>query len=222
MYDARKQMIESGEGVDWALAEALAFGTLLEEGNHVRLSGQDVERGTFSHRHALLHDQNTGARCVPLRSVYGDSKPHNFFTVSNSSLSEFGVLGFELGYSLENPNSLVLWEAQFGDFANSAQIIIDQFISSGEAKWLRQTGLTLLLPLGYDGQGPEHSSCRVERYLQMSDEDPTKIPPDMRLDTRTQVLIFTPDAPIRQSTLFARAVHEVTNRDAGLGLRTSD
>jgi 2-oxoglutarate dehydrogenase E1 component len=117
-------MIESGEGVDWALAEALAFGTLLEEGNHVRLSGQDVERGTFSHRHALLHDQNTGARCVPLRSVYGDSKPHNFFTVSNSSLSEFGVLGFELGYSLENPNSLVLWEAQFGDFANSAQIII--------------------------------------------------------------------------------------------------
>jgi len=187
VYDARKQMIESGEGVDWALAEALAFGTLLEEGNHVRLSGQDVERGTFSHRHALLHDQNTGARCVPLRSVYGDSKPHNFFTVSNSSLSEFGVLGFELGYSLENPNSLVLWEAQFGDFANSAQIIIDQFISSGEAKWLRQTGLTLLLPHGYDGQGPEHSSCRVERYLQMSDEDPTKIPPDMRLDTRTQI-----------------------------------
>lgn len=164
----------------------MAFGTLLAEGNHVRLSGQDVERGTFSHRHALIHDQKTGERFIPLQSVYEGKSPA-FFTVSNSSLSEFGVLGFELGYSLENPNSLVMWEAQFGDFANSAQIIIDQFISSGEAKWLRQSGLTLLLPHGYDGQGPEHSSCRVERYLQMSDEDPTKIPENMDLDTRTQI-----------------------------------
>ena len=157
VYDTRRKMIESGEGLDWAMAEALAFGTLLDEGNHVRFSGQDVERGTFSHRHALIHDQSTGERHVPLRNVYGEAKKKEFFTVSNSSLSEFGVLGFELGYSLENPNALVMWEAQFGDFANSAQIIIDQFISSGEAKWLRQTGLTLLLPHGYDGQGPEHS-----------------------------------------------------------------
>ena len=212
VYDARRKMIETGEGVDWAMAEALAFGTLLEEGNHVRLSGQDVERGTFSHRHALLHDQNTGARCVPLRSVYGDSKHPNFFTVSNSSLSEFGVLGFELGYSLENPNSLVMWEAQFGDFANSAQIIIDQFISSGEAKWLRQTGLTLLLPHGYDGQGPEHSSCRVERYLQMSDEDPTRIPTDMSLETRSQIQehnwqICNVTTPANYFHLLRRQVH---------------
>ena len=145
-----------------------------------------MERGTFSHRHALIHDQKTGERYVPLRNVYGDTRSKNFFTVSNSSLSEFGVLGFELGYSLENPNALVMWEAQFGDFANSAQIIIDQFISSGEAKWLRQSGLTLLLPHGYDGQGPEHSSCRIERYLQMSDEDPSKIP-EMAFGTRTQI-----------------------------------
>ena len=167
---------------------------------------------SFSHRHALLHDQNSGERCVPLRSVYGDSKHPNFFTVSNSSLSEFGVLGFELGYSLENPNSLVMWEAQFGDFANSAQIIIDQFISSGEAKWLRQTGLTLLLPHGYDGQGPEHSSCRVERYLQMSDEDPTKIPTDMNLDTRTQIQehnwqIVNCTTPANYFHLLRRQVH---------------
>ena len=177
VYDARAKMIETGEGVDWAMAEALAFGTLLEEGNHVRLSGQDVERGTFSHRHALIHDQNTGERCVPLRNVYGDSKHTNFFTVSNSSLSEFGVLGFELGYSLENPNSLVMWEAQFGDFANSAQIIIDQFISSGEAKWLRQTGVTLLLPL----QGGRRSGARAQQ-LPSSDtcRCPTEDPPRSR------------------------------------------
>ena len=212
VYDARAKMIETGEGVDWAMAEALAFGTLLEEGNHVRLSGQDVERGTFSHRHALIHDQNTGERCVPLRNVYGDSKHTNFFTVSNSSLSEFGVLGFELGYSLENPNSLVMWEAQFGDFANSAQIIIDQFISSGEAKWLRQTGVTLLLPHGYDGQGPEHSSCRVERYLQMSDEDPSRIPEDMTLETRSQIQehnwqICNVTTPANYFHLLRRQVH---------------
>ena len=212
VYDARRKMIETGEGLDWAMAEALAFGTLLNEGNHVRLSGQDVERGTFSHRHALIHDQNTGERFVPLRNVYGDSRPNEFFTVSNSSLSEFGVLGFELGYSLENPNSLVMWEAQFGDFANSAQIIIDQFISSGEAKWLRQTGVTLLLPHGYDGQGPEHSSCRMERYLQMSDEPPDKIPADMTLDTRTQIQeanwqICNVTTPANYFHLLRRQVH---------------
>eukprot|EP00197_Chlamydomonas_leiostraca_P002032 CAMPEP_0202857420 /NCGR_PEP_ID=MMETSP1391-20130828/366_1 /ASSEMBLY_ACC=CAM_ASM_000867 /TAXON_ID=1034604 /ORGANISM="Chlamydomonas leiostraca, Strain SAG 11-49" /LENGTH=1038 /DNA_ID=CAMNT_0049536215 /DNA_START=20 /DNA_END=3136 /DNA_ORIENTATION=- len=176
VYEQRRAMVEGKEPVDWAMAEALAFGTLVSEGNHVRLSGQDVERGTFSHRHALLHDQSTGAKYVPIGHVFSGQKPGQF-TVCNSSLSEFGVLGFELGYSMENPNSLVLWEAQFGDFANSAQIIFDQFLSSGEAKWLRQSGLVCLLPHGYDGQGPEHSSARLERFLQMCDENPYVMPP---------------------------------------------
>ncbi|BDA47181.1 2-oxoglutarate dehydrogenase, mitochondrial [Coccomyxa sp. Obi] len=175
VYEQRRQMIESGEGVDWGTAEALAFGTLLSEGNHVRLSGQDVERGTFSHRHAVVHDQVTGESFTPLSHVFSGQKPGQF-TVSNSSLSEFGILGFELGYALENPNSLVLWEAQFGDFANCAQVIFDQFMSSGETKWRRQNGLTVLLPHGYDGQGPEHSSARLERYLQMVDENPYEVP----------------------------------------------
>ncbi|KAI3434698.1 hypothetical protein D9Q98_002760 [Chlorella vulgaris] len=175
VYEARKAMVESGQGIDWGMAEALAFGTLLAEGNHVRLSGQDVERGTFSHRHAVVHDQKTGGTFTPLERVFHGQKPKQF-TVANSSLSEYGVLGFELGYSIENPNALVIWEAQFGDFANGAQIIFDQFVSSGEAKWLRQTGLTVLLPHGYDGQGPEHSSARMERFLQMVDEDPYQLP----------------------------------------------
>lgn len=175
VYAARAEAISSGTGVDWALAEALAFGTLLSEGNHVRLSGQDVQRGTFSHRHAVIHDQATGARYTPLDHVF-EGQPRDHFTVSNSSLSEFGVLGFELGYALENPNALVLWEAQFGDFANGAQVVFDQFLCSGESKWLRQNGLTVLLPHGYDGQGPEHSSARLERFLQMSDENPYVLP----------------------------------------------
>lgn len=176
VYESRRAMVDSPDGlVDWGMAEALAFGTLLCEGNHVRLSGQDVERGTFSHRHAVLHDQKTGATFTPLGHVYKGQRPSQF-TVSNSSLSEYGVLGFEMGYSLENPNSLVMWEAQFGDFANGAQIIFDQFLSSGEAKWLRQNGLVVLLPHGYDGQGPEHSSGRMERFLQMVDEDPYQLP----------------------------------------------
>ena len=188
VYENRRAMIENGKGIDWAMGEALAFASLLDEGNHVRLSGQDVERGTFSHRHALIHDQITGERFIPLRNVYSGNpgRGQNFFTVCNSSLSEYGVLGFELGYSLEHPNCLILWDAQFGDFSNTAQVIIDQFISSGEAKWLRQSGLTLLLPHGYDGQGPEHSSARLERFLQMADEDPTQIP-EMEMERRTQL-----------------------------------
>ncbi|KAK9691088.1 hypothetical protein RND81_09G175300 [Saponaria officinalis] len=185
IYDQRAQMIETGEGIDWAVGEALAFATLLVEGNHVRLSGQDVERGTFSHRHSVIHDQETGEKYCPLDHVMINQN-EEMFTVSNSSLSEFGVLGFELGYSMENPNSLVLWEAQFGDFSNGAQVIFDQFLSSGEAKWLRQTGLVVLLPHGYDGQGPEHSSARLERFLQMSDDNPYVIP-DMEPTLRKQI-----------------------------------
>ncbi|XP_040292412.1 2-oxoglutarate dehydrogenase-like, mitochondrial isoform X1 [Bufo bufo] len=155
--------------VDWALAEYMAFGSLLKEGIHVRLSGQDVERGTFSHRHHVLHDQDVDRRtCVPMNHLWPDQAP---YTVCNSSLSEYGVLGFELGFAMSSPNALVLWEAQFGDFHNTAQCIIDQFISSGQAKWVRHNGIVLLLPHGMEGMGPEHSSARPERFLQMSNDD---------------------------------------------------
>ncbi|XP_068608625.1 2-oxoglutarate dehydrogenase complex component E1 [Brachionichthys hirsutus] len=159
---------------DWALGEYMAFGSLLKEGIHVRLSGQDVERGTFSHRHHVLHDQNVDKRiCVPMNRLSADQAP---YTVCNSSLSEYGVLGFELGFAMANPNALVLWEAQFGDFHNTAQCIIDQFISSGQAKWVRQNGIVLLLPHGMEGLGPEHSSARPERFLQMCNDDPDVFP----------------------------------------------
>jgi len=172
---SRMEMVEE-RIVDWALGEAMAFGSLLKEGIHVRLSGQDVERGTFSHRHHVLHHQAVDkATYRPLCHLYPDQGP---YTVCNSSLSEFGVLGFELGYSMTNPNALVCWEAQFGDFNNTAQCIIDQFISSGQAKWVRQSGLVMLLPHGMEGMGPEHSSARLERFLQMSSDDPDYFPPE--------------------------------------------
>jgi 2-oxoglutarate dehydrogenase E1 component len=168
VLEARRQALESGEGIDWATGEALAFGSLLDEGVRVRLSGQDSGRGTFSQRHAVLVDQEDEHPYLPLNNI----RPgQGALEVIDSPLSEAGVLGFEYGFSLADPKALVIWEAQFGDFANGAQVIIDQFITSGEAKWLRMSGLVMLLPHGYEGQGPEHSSARLERYLQLCAED---------------------------------------------------
>ncbi|CAG8472073.1 5523_t:CDS:2 [Racocetra fulgida] len=207
MLKARAKSIEDGENIDWSTAESLAFGSLLLEGKHVRLSGQDVERGTFSQRHAVLHDQENESQYVPLNDLRpGQAR----YVVCNSSLSEFGTLGFELGYSLVDPNSLILWEAQFGDFVNNAQCIIDQFISSGEKKWLQRTGLVVLLPHGYDGQGPEHSSGRIERFLQLCDDHPYIYPPPDKMsrqhqDCNMQLIVFTSKSllrhPMARSTL---------------------
>jgi len=166
VLDAKREMFTSGEGFDWATGEALAFGSLLSEGYAVRLSGQDSGRGTFSQRHAVWVDQTDEHKYVPLKTV-----PHGRFEVHDSPLSEYGVLGFEYGYASADPKTLVLWEAQFGDFANGAQIMIDQYVAASEAKWLRANGLVMLLPHGYEGQGPEHSSARLERYLQLCAQD---------------------------------------------------
>ena len=166
---AKRKAIDSGKDIDWATAEALAFGTLAVEGTHVRLSGQDCGRGTFSQRHSVLVDQNTEERFVFLNNIRPGKQA--LFEVIDSPLSELSVVGFDYGFSLAEPNALVLWEAQFGDFSNGAQMIIDQFINSGESKWLRLSGLVLLLPHGFEGQGPEHSSARMERYLQLSAQD---------------------------------------------------
>ncbi len=168
LLETKKQMFDSGTGFDWATAEALAFGSLMTEGYPVRLSGQDATRGTFSQRHSGLINQDTEERFYPLNNIReGQAR----YEVIDSMLSEYAVLGFEYGYSLAEPNALVMWEAQFGDFANGAQIMFDQFISSGESKWLRMSGLVMLLPHGFEGQGPEHSSARLERFLQMCGQD---------------------------------------------------
>ncbi len=205
IIDARRAMFDSGENFDWATGEALAFGTLVREGHPVRLSGQDSGRGTFSQRHSVWVDQNDGHKYIPLTQV-GPAR----FEVRDSPLSEFGVLGFEYGWSLASPQTLVLWEAQFGDFANGAQTIIDQFIAAGEAKWLRASGLVLLLPHGYEGQGPEHSSARPERFLQLCAEDNIQVANcttpanyyhllrrQMHRDFRKPLIIMTPKSLLR-------------------------
>ncbi len=205
--DAKSRMIETGKGIDWATGEALAFGTLACEGIPVRLSGQDSGRGTFSQRHSVLVDQDTEARHVPLNAIRPDQA---VFEVHDSPLSEYAVLGFEYGFSLAEPKALVLWEAQFGDFANGAQPMFDQFISAGESKWLRMSGLVMLLPHGYEGQGPEHSSARIERFLQMSGEDnwqvvyPTTpanyfhaLRRQIHRDFRKPLVVFTPKSLLR-------------------------
>jgi 2-oxoglutarate dehydrogenase E1 component len=213
ILDAKKAMFESGEGFDWATGEALAFGSLLAGGSGVRLSGQDSGRGTFSQRHAVWVDQQTGEKYIPLCHVEGGR-----FEVRDSPLSEFGVLGFEYGYSLADPKCLVLWEAQFGDFANGAQSIIDQFIAAGEAKWLRASGLVLLLPHGFEGQGPEHSSARLERYLQLCADDNLQVANcttpanyfhilrrQMRRGFRKPLILMTPKSLLRHKLAVSNA-----------------
>ncbi|MEZ0261529.1 MAG: 2-oxoglutarate dehydrogenase E1 component [Alphaproteobacteria bacterium] len=205
--DAKKKMFETGEGFDWATAEALAFGALCTEGHRVRLSGQDCGRGTFSHRHAALTDQSNEQRYLPLNNI--DDKQAKF-EVHDSPLSEAAVMGFEYGFSTADPNALVLWEGQFGDFVNGAQVLIDQFIASAETKWLRMSALTLLLPHGYEGQGPEHSSGRLERFLQLCAEDNWQVlncstPANyyhalrrqMRRDFRKPLVVMTPKSLLR-------------------------
>jgi len=207
ILENRRKAIDTGAGIDWATGEALAFGSLIAEGHPIRLSGQDVERGTFSQRHSVLFDQDIEERYIPLNAMASGSAR---FEVVNSMLSEEAVLGFEYGYSLAEPNALTLWEAQFGDFANGAQVVIDQFISSGEKKWLRMSGLTLLLPHGYEGQGPEHSSARLERYLQLCAEDNMQVvnlttPANyfhvlrrqLKRDFRKPLIIMTPKSLLR-------------------------
>ncbi len=214
LLQRRAEMVESGTGIDWAMGEALAMGTLLREKFGVRFSGQDVERGTFSQRHAVLIDQKTEKRWTPLKHISADQGK---FEIINSMLSEEAVLGFEYGYSLAEPKTLVLWEAQFGDFVNGAQVVIDQFICSGETKWLRMSGLVLLLPHGYEGQGPEHSSGRVERFLQLSAEDNWQIvnvttPANyfhvlrrqLHRDFRKPLVIMTPKSLLRHKRVVSR------------------
>jgi 2-oxoglutarate dehydrogenase E1 component len=212
--DNRKRMFETGEGIDWATAEAVAFGSLLLEGHPVRLSGQDVERGTFSQRHCVLIDQDNESRYAPLKHLRDGQ---SCFEVINSMLSEEAVLGFEYGYSLAEPNALVLWEAQFGDFANGAQVVFDQFISSGERKWLRLSALVCLLPHGYEGQGPEHSSARLERFLQMCGEDNMQVANcstpanyfhilrrQLRREVRKPLILMTPKSLLRHKRCVSR------------------
>jgi len=228
-------MFDSGEGFDWATGEALAYGSLLTEGYPVRLSGQDCTRGTFSHRHSAFINQENEDRYYPLNHIRDGQAQYE---VIDSMLSEYAVLGFEYGYSLAEPNALTLWEAQFGDFANGAQIMFDQFISSGESKWLRMSGLVCLLPHGYEGQGPEHSSARLERFLTMCGGDnwivancttPANyfhlLRRQIHRDFRKPLIIMTPKSLLRHKLAVSKAeefttgssFHRVLWDDAQLG-----
>jgi 2-oxoglutarate dehydrogenase E1 component len=247
VLEARRHAVETGEGIDWALGEHLAFGTLLDEGYPIRLSGQDSVRGTFSQRHSAIIDQTTEERYIPLNNI----RPgQGYYEVIDSVLSEEAVLGFEYGYSLADPETLVMWEAQFGDFANGAQVVMDQFISSGERKWLRMSGLTLLLPHGYEGQGPEHSSARLERYLQLCAEDNMQVANcstpanyfhilrrQMHRPFRKPLVIMTPKSLLRhkkavsklsdlaEGSTFHRVLHDTAQHDpdmAGVALKPDD
>ncbi len=212
--ESRAKAIETGRDIDWATGEALAFCTILREGNRVRLSGQDSERGTFSQRHTVLFDQEDESRYTPFNHISPDQARYE---VLNSSLSEEAVLGFEYGYSLAEPNALTIWEAQFGDFANGAQVLFDQFISSGERKWLRMSGLVCMLPHGYEGQGPEHSSARLERYLQMCAEDNMQVANcttpanlfhilrrQLKREIRKPLILMTPKSLLRHKRAVSR------------------
>src|SRR5690606_30504838 len=231
LFKQRQEMGEGKRPFDWGAGETLAFASLVTSGVRVRLTGQDCGRGTFSHRHAVVHDSENGRRYMPLSHMAPEQAP---IEVCNSPLSEAGVLGFEYGYSLDFPDALVMWEAQFGDFANAAQVIIDQFISSSEDKWKRLSGIVLLLPHGYEGQGPEHSSARLERFLQSCAEQNIRVvqpttPAQMFHLLRSQVLrrmrkpliVMTPKSllrlPAATSTLeelangkFHRVLHDET------------
>ncbi len=221
LLDNRRKAVDTGQNIDWALGEALAFASLVDEGKPVRLSGQDSERGTFSQRHSVLIDQENESRYVPLNHIRDEQAR---FEVINSMLSEEAVLGFEYGYTLAEPDALVLWEAQFGDFANGAQVVFDQFISSSERKWLRMSGLVCLLPHGYEGQGPEHSSARLERYLQLCAEDNMQVANcstpanyfhilrrQLKRDIRKPLILMTPKSLLRHK----RAVSSLDAMAAG-------
>ncbi len=171
LLDDKLKLYETEQKLDWATAELLAYASMVAEGHDVRMSGQDVQRGTFSHRHAILHDEQTNAQYNRVEFAAEATRGDSRFYIYNSLLSEFAVLGFEYGYSIANPNTLTIWEAQFGDFANGCQTVIDQYIASAETKWQKMSGLVLLLPHGYEGQGPEHSSARMERFLQLCAEE---------------------------------------------------
>jgi 2-oxoglutarate dehydrogenase E1 component len=231
LLDRRREIFEAGGPYDWGFAEALAFGSLLLEGTPIRLSGQDSRRGTFSHRHAVIYDAETGEPHIPLLHLAPEQAR---ICVYNSLLSEAAVLGFDYGYSLDYPEMLCLWEAQFGDFANGAQTIIDQFIVSAESKWQRPSGLVMLLPHGYEGQGPEHSSGRVERFLQACAEDNIQVcnlttpaqyfhvlRRQMKRDFLKPLIIMTPKSLLRaehatsRADAFTSGVFEEVLSDAG-------